>query len=105
MRGFYPQLDFPDKSAEWVLKLSKELRGASYAGTGPGITIRRPQLHAAGVELGILASQSMMKNKNWTPGPPVLLVLALGYEKACEWSGWRKEGTENRAAPESPIKK
>jgi hypothetical protein len=89
------------------MDLSKELI-ASSCDQRDGITIRRPDLHAAGIELGMLATQRMMKNKNWapSPGPPIFLVLSLGYEKACEMMGWKEQGEEvERASPERPIKK
>jgi hypothetical protein len=66
VKGFYPQFDFPDRPVEQVaMELSKELIDASGAKRN-GMNIRRPDLHAAGIELGILAAQRFVKTKNWS---------------------------------------
>jgi hypothetical protein len=107
VKGFFPQFDFPDRPLEKVaMDLSKELIDSS-CDTWDGITIRRPDLHAAGIELGMLGMERMMKTKNWAPtsGPPIWWILCFGDEKASEVAGRKEKGAEERASPERPIEK
>jgi len=58
--GFYPQFDFLDRPLERVaMELYKELV-ASSCDTSNGVVIRRPDLHAAGIEPGILGSLGLL---------------------------------------------
>jgi hypothetical protein len=107
VKGFYPEFDFPDRPVEKVMMdLSCELIESSWD-KWDGVTMRRPDLHALGIEFGTLALQRYLEIKQWapSPGPPLFLVLSVGYERACNLGGLKKTGEEEPPAPpERPMK-
>jgi hypothetical protein len=64
------------------MDLSKDLIDSSRS-KWDGITIRYPDRHAMGIELGILAVERMMQRKQWRPdpGPPLWRILCFGGER------------------------
>jgi hypothetical protein len=65
------------------MDLSKDLIDSSRS-KWDGITIRYPDRHAMGIELGILAVERLMERKQWRPdaGPPLWWILCFGAERA-----------------------
>jgi hypothetical protein len=106
-KDFYPEFDFPDRPVEKVMMdLSHELIESSWD-KWDGVTLRRPDLHALGIEFGTLALQRYLELKQWapSPGPPLFLILCVGYQKARNWSDSKNKWEEAPAPPLERPKK
>jgi hypothetical protein len=79
------------------MDLSKDLIDSSRS-KWDGITIRYPDRHAMGIELGILAVERMMQRKQWRPdpGPPLWWILCFGGERGSALMAEKGESRRRR---------